>query len=171
LTTEFPPPAANKAELIERVMQQRLSLDALVAPLSAAEMLQPLGGWSVRDHIAHLNVWAGKALAVLQNRPPHDGLGLEWPPADPRDVDTLNAFFHERTRDVPLEDVLEESGRLHTEVLTALMLASERLLHRPMPPDEPDGRTVLAVVAANTYEHSIEHETWIREGLAGLRSR
>jgi len=51
-------------------------------------------------------------------------------------------------------------------VLAALMLASDAELRAASEEGEIDGRTVLAVVAANTYEHSIEHETWIREKLA-----
>ncbi|HLF71174.1 MAG TPA: DinB family protein [Dehalococcoidia bacterium] len=166
--TSFGIPAANKQELIERILEQRASLEALLSPLTVEQATEPLapGGWSVKDHIAHLTAWAGKAIAALQDAPVYQGLGLIRPPADPRDYEAINVVLHDRDKYLSLEDVVEAFGRRHSELLGALMLASEMDLRRPADEGEIDGRTVLAVVAANTYEHSIEHEGWIREKLA-----
>jgi len=168
MTIDYPPPATNRAELIERIREARESLEALLSPLTSDQVLMPLGDWSVRDHLAHLAAWTGKALALLNNRPAHEGLGLLSPPADPRDYDAINALLQARDESLTLEEIIVRWGSRDGEILATLMLASDRDLRRPTPAGEPDGSTILAAVANNTYEHSIEHETWIRQSLAKL---
>jgi hypothetical protein len=168
VTTDYPLPATNRIELIERIRDARASLETLLSPLTSDQVLVPLGDWSIRDHLAHLAAWTGKALALLNNRPAHEGLGLPSPPADPRDYDAINTLLRARDESLTLEDVIVRWGSRDGEILAMLMLASDRDLRRPTPAGEPDGRTVLAAVANNTYEHAIEHEAWIREGLAKL---
>jgi len=166
MAIEYPPPATNRAELIERIEAQRASLVALLSPLTAEEMTEPRGDWTLKDHIAHLTAWAGKAVALIQDLPAYKGLGLISPPADPRDYDSINAVLHGRDRSLPLEEVVARWGQRHGEVLAVLMLASDRDLRLPTLPGEPDGPSMLAAVANNTYEHSMEHELWIRQALA-----
>ena len=168
MTIDYPPPATNRAELIERIREARASLAALLSPLVVEQIIRPLddNGWSIRDHLAHLSAWSGKALAIIQDRPAYQGLGLISPPSDPRDYDSINALLHARDLSLSLDEVVARWGERDGEVLAALMLASDRDLRRPTLPGEPDGPSVLAAVANNTYEHYIEHEAWIRRNLA-----
>jgi hypothetical protein len=152
-------------ELMERILTQRASLEDLLSPITAQEMEVVHGDWSIKDHLAHLNAWCGKAVAVLTGRPAYTGLGLIRPPDNPRDYDSINAIIHARDQSLPLEEVVATSGQRHSEILAALFMVSDADLRQPVPPDEPDGPTVLALVANNTYEHSIEHEAYIREAL------
>jgi hypothetical protein len=48
-------------------------------------------------------------------------------------------------------------------VITAT--SEQELQARHVELNAPEGLTVIDVVAANTYEHFIEHETWIRQQL------
>jgi hypothetical protein len=169
MTPRYPEPAANRAELIDHIREARASLESLISPLTVDQCLTPLGDWSIRDHLAHLGAWLGKAIALIQDEPAYRGLGLSAPPADPRDYDSINAILHDRDQSLALEEVVARWNERDASIQAALMLASDRELRRPMPPDEPDGRSLLAAVANNTYEHYIEHEFTIREGLDRLR--
>src|SRR5687767_9054703 len=114
MTMEFPPPAATKMELIELILAQRASLEALLSPLTAEEMEVVRGDWSIKDHLAHLTAWSGKAVAVLVGQPPYVGLGLNGPPANPRDYESINATMHARDQFKALEEVIEASGQRHS---------------------------------------------------------
>src|SRR5688572_29400128 len=103
MAIDYPPPPATKLELIERILLQRASLEALLSPITAAEMEVVHADWSFKDHLAHLTAWCGKAVAVLTGRPAYQGLGLSAPPANPRDYDSINDILYARDQFLPLE--------------------------------------------------------------------
>jgi hypothetical protein len=165
LTIEYSPRPSDSAQLVLRIREQRANLEALVHSLSDAELLAPLGDWSVKDHLAHLAAWQGKALAALQGRPAHEGLGLAEPPADVLDFDAINVVLHERWKGRSLDEALAAYRRHNVAIVAALENVDFAALLKPYEPDDPDGRRVLDIVAANTYEHALEHQVWINRDL------
>ena len=167
MTIEFPPRPATKNELLSRIHRQRESLERLLATLSPDELTCVLEDWSVKDHLAHIAAWLGAARASLAGLRMWQGLGLPGAPANARDWDAINATLYSLWRDVPLGEVLARWQRDHQSTVSVIEAASQAALDSAHgEPDAPEGRTVMDVVSANTYEHYLEHETWIRQQLA-----
>ncbi len=116
------------------------------------------GGWAAKDHLAHIGAWEGKMLAILQDRPVPDGLGIDPETYEREDVDGINAAIFERTRDLPVEDVVERLRTTHGQLMAALANAGEDALERPfVPEDTTETRRVADGVVENTYQHYDEH--------------
>ncbi|MDQ3856823.1 MAG: ClbS/DfsB family four-helix bundle protein [Chloroflexota bacterium] len=168
--TDFP---ANKAELATRIGEARSKLERSLARLSDAELTLPgPHGWSVKDHLAHIVAWERSLLALMQRVPRHEAMGLDQETYESHDTDAINTELYERSKDMPLEDVLDELASSHQELLEQLERSSEEDLFEYAPyANEPDGPKVplVAWVAGNTYEHYDEHRRWIEElvGSAG----
>lgn len=157
----------NKTELVERINAARAALDGTLSGLSDEALTRPGtgGGWSVKDHLAHLNQWRWKLLAMIEGRPPHQALGIDQA-TYAAGLDAINARLYERDRDRPLAEILAESRRAHQAVLDAIAGMEEADLSRAYNLDDPtDSRILLEGIAGNTYEHDLEHRQWIIENL------
>jgi hypothetical protein len=166
---EFPPTPTTRYELVWLLDKHWRSLDGLVASLREAELVVPLAGWSVKDHLGHLAAWQGKALAVLQGMDANEGLGVSAEQYDTLSMDALNDVIYDTWRSIPVVEVIAALHHGHARVLATVQTKpwpDLEALAPNQPPDRFDGRTVLQVVAANTYEHYMEHEVWLREQLA-----
>jgi hypothetical protein len=166
MSIEFPPRPDGKPELLARIRNHYQRVQALVDMLTEAELLTPLADWSVKDHLAHLAAWQGAALAALDGKLMHEGLGLPQPPADRRDWDSINATLHGIWLAVSPAETKDSLRSGHEALIAALEQTPETGLHAAYRDREaPEGVTIMDVVAANSYEHFLEHETWIREQL------
>ncbi len=166
MTIEFPPRPAGKAQLLRRIEVSRQSLQALLETLPDERLTAVLDEWSIADHLSHVTAWLGAARAAMQGQAMWHGLDLPRPPVDPRDWDALNTTLHGLLRDLPPADVMERWRAGHEATVRAIEAKTQAELEAPhVEPDAPEGLTVIEVVSANTYEHYLEHETWIREQL------
>jgi hypothetical protein len=96
----------------------------------------------------------------------HEGLGLPGPPDDRRDWNAMNSTLHGIWGQAPLEEVRQQLRDGFESVLAALEGLSEGKLRAGyLDRAAPEGVTIMDVVSANTYEHFMEHETWVREQL------
>ncbi len=158
---EASPMPRDKAELLARIREARAALERTVERLSEAQLTAAgAGGWSGKDHLAHLAAWEGKIVAVMEGRPAHEGLGLDEATYRGANIDEINARLHERDRARPLPDVLATYRRTHGRLLAALEALPEAELTRPY--QSADAGDVLADgIAGNTYEHYDEHRGWM----------
>jgi hypothetical protein len=156
----------NKGELIERMRQARAALEHTISSLSNEELIRPGadGGWSVKDHLAHLAAWARKVLAIMQGRPAYEGLQVDEMTYRETDLDGLNAILYEHARNRSLADVLADFRQTHRDMLIAVEGLSEADLAKPYVPDDPtDSRRLVDGIISNSYEHDLEHQGWIEE--------
>ena len=58
----------NKTEFLERVRAARQELNEAISGLSADELTQEgaVGGWSVKDVLAHITAWQGEATLAVE---------------------------------------------------------------------------------------------------------
>lgn len=107
---------AKKAELVARIDQLRVDLEALLSDAGEAGLERPgaAGDWTLRDVIAHLNGWRERTLLRLEAAaagrdpaPPPWPSDLDGDSED--DVDTINLWFYERSRDRSADEVVAES--------------------------------------------------------------
>jgi hypothetical protein len=154
----------NKADLMPRIERYWAELGNEIGALSEAEMTAPGpdGGWAVKDHLAHVTVWERILMARTAHEPEHGIFGLDEAAYAHASLDEVNARVYERWRNAPLVEVLAAFAKTHRQVVAALEKLSDDELARPVFPDDPERVTLLGNAAGDTYEHYIEHLTWIR---------
>jgi hypothetical protein len=158
----------DKAQLLERIQQAWTALEQTIGRLSDEQMTAPEadGGWSVKDHLAHITAWEQYLLAVLEGRPLHEVMGLDEARYRAIDTDGLNVVIFERDKDRPLPEVLATFRQSHEQVLAALARLTDPDLFKPFAhyqPGYPDRAfPVINSIIFNTYDHYQEHRAMIQ---------
>lgn len=160
----------DKAELLRQFREGRAALDALLDGLSDSDLTQPgvVGDWSIKDVLAHLTFWQGRAV---------DGVGqalgdypqLEFPRVpDEEAMHRLNADAYQRSRNRPLREVQAEFNRTADLLLGLIQrLTGEQLNSTAAWTfDEPQWQAI----ANESFEHFEEHADDIRAWKAGRGS-
>jgi uncharacterized damage-inducible protein DinB len=111
----FPTPTEHD-EVLENIRKARAELEASFAGLSEKQMTGPVteGGWSIKDHLAHIAEYQRRALAVIAGLHQADGFGIDRETFEQfEDVHAVNEFLFQRNRDQELSDVLEDFRETH----------------------------------------------------------
>jgi hypothetical protein len=158
----------TKAELLDQIRRERAALESLIAPLSDADLTAPGpdGGWSPRDHLAHIAAWERMIVAHLTNRSAHTYACMTPEQYVSASLDDLNARLHELHADDPLADAMGEFAAAHTAIVAYFEAMPESRLDVLYWGDDAAQRTVLDKVSGDTYLHYREHAEWISEILA-----
>jgi hypothetical protein len=161
----FPDPHGI-AELSADIRAGQLLIEQMAASLTPAEMTEPGpdGGWSIKDHIAHLTAWRRMVLAVMRGKQRWEGLGL--PPEVVRNgtLDSINEVLYKITRDENLDSVLTDFRSATAELMAQLASMKDADLERPFNPINPNSTAILRDgIIGDTYGHDLEHLEWIGE--------
>jgi hypothetical protein len=150
------PETVEKAELLRRIQAGYDQLEAILAPLSEAQMTTPTvnGPWSVKDNLAHLTVWQSYLLDQLQGiltnqQPPEFMPGLS-------SEDEINERIYQENKDRPLGEVQEAFRASYQRVLAAVQAMSEESLNKPFP-WSTSGGPLWPFIVGNTSGHYEEH--------------
>jgi hypothetical protein len=164
---------STRESLLGAVRELREDLDRVVVEAGAERMGESgsLGEWTLKDVIAHLTGWRKVTAARLEA-----GLhGVEpqfpWPPHldEERDLDEINRWFFETSREKPVGDVLSESRETFERVERAISAMSEDDLLTPgrFAWLHWTGEALGPAVVRGTLGHYYgEHEPQIRDWLA-----
>jgi hypothetical protein len=156
----------NKDELLRLSEQQFETYQQHIIILNEAQLtkLRDAAGWSVKDHLYHLALAEGSMVALLDGTPIHEYLGVEFETYQEGD-DAVNAVTQKRSRDLPLEEVLETMRKNHHAAMERIRTTDEadleRLFNDYRPNDTPREGTVMQALANNTFHHYEEHIPWI----------
>lgn len=160
----------DKDDLLRRIAASWGALAAIIAPLSETEMTaRPGGQWSVKDNLAHLAAWEGRAIALLtRGQTMRESFGL--PPDTPEGEDTshINGILWERHKDDSLPEVLEWWRGTHAALLRALAPFTHRQLSEPYS-GTTEGEPLGGVVMGNTVGHYPEHAKMITDVVGAQR--
>lgn len=159
----------QRADLLQRIHTSRAALDQTIAGLSEQQLATPGpdGGWSVKDHLAHLAAWERKLLAIIQGQPGYVGLQVDPATYEHSDIDELNAILHERFRALSPAAALAASRQSYEQLMAAIGRLSAADLGAPYAPGDPDDhRRIFDGIVDNTYAHYDEHCAAI-EAIAG----
>ena len=143
-----------KQELLEQAESEFAALKAAVAGLDEAAMTRVwLGGWGVREILAHMVGWHREMIPVLTRlargeKPIADGVSYE-------DVDAWNARFAAAKAGLPAGAVLSALEASHRDFLAATRAIPEERF--------APGKTATRLVDLNGPHHYREHGTEIRE--------
>jgi hypothetical protein len=146
----------RKAQLLDEIRRTHGELDAVLAPLTEAQMTQPGvdGEWSAKDVLAHITWWEGHMLRTLRS-------GREELVPEGSNQETLtqqkNAEVFAANRGRPLAEVRAEFETTHQEVLAAL----EGWPAEALAQDE-----TYEAIGWDTFKHYPVHTAAIREWLA-----
>ncbi|MFN8594098.1 MAG: DinB family protein [Thermomicrobiales bacterium] len=159
----------KKAELIAGIDQTWATLEAALAATSE-EMSTTVGrdGWSVKDHLAHIEGWERFLLAVLARQSPSGAIGIDLGTLRSTDDDTLNELLVGPTRAQSLAQVmgnLRQTRQRLLAVVAALPDADLERLAAEYQPEELDGDTdsIAGWVYHICDEHLQDHIGWIKE--------
>lgn len=169
----------TKAELVARIERGRAELEQLIAPLTEAELVAPGpdGGWSIKDHLAHLAAWERGIAALLRRQPRWEAMGLDRETVLATDEDGVNALLDQQNRDRSLSEVLAALRQAQKEMSGALDSLEDADLFKPYSfyesgeesdeSEAEDGPPVIGWIIGNTYDHYDEHRGYIEAILAG----
>ena len=163
----------TKAELLPRIETARAALDDLIASLSDDQLVSPApdGGWSVKDHLAHLTAWEAGIAALLQHKPRYAAMQMDAATYRNTDKNGLNAIIHQRTSRHSLQEVREafrQGQQALADAVSDLSAADLLETYSHYQPDEPgddSGAPIVGWITGNTCDHYDEHRAWI-EALA-----
>lgn len=158
------PDSRPKAEALARIDAERRYWRDLVAEVGEDRMDEPgpMGEWSFKDLAAHLLGWRQRTIARLEAAAAGE---REPAPAWPAGLsdDEVNDWLHERDRDRPLREVLDDVDRSYERIERAVAalpddVVSDRAAFRWL-----EGES-LAEASLFSHLHE-EHESSIREWL------
>jgi hypothetical protein len=144
--------ATVRAELIDHVQRSWDGLRATVDGLDDRQLdaTGPDGGWSVKDHLVHLERWEAYLLAELEGRDGRPELGLAEGAENPG-TDAINDGLQRHHAATPAAEVRRKLVDTHARAIEVL---------RTLDAGELEQR--LAWIAGNTHEHFDEHVGLIR---------
>lgn len=139
----------DRDALLEHYRRTREGLLAAIDGLSDALMTETsLGGWSIKDHLAHLALWDDlRAAEVVRISAGHDSA---WRMTDEQD-DAYNTMGYDLRRSLPLAQVRWELATSRQRLLDAIASATARGLDAS-----------LYGEAGLRSTHEVEHAGWIK---------
>jgi hypothetical protein len=172
MSQEEQPIPKNKQELLERIQRSRQALERAFSTFGPEELEETLsGGWSIKDHLAHLASWEIGVAELLRRRPRFAAMGVEE--AAQRDLgeEALNEVIFQRYAGMTVSEVMIFFHEAHQQMLTALAELKDEDLFRPYADfvsgeagGDPSQNPVINVIIGNTYGHFDEHRDYIKNG-------
>lgn len=157
----------NMAQLLSGIEGEWKKLLDVVERLSPEQMATPdSGGWSPKDNLAHLEAWLRCLNAsYLGGQPEDEAMGIEAAAYVRLDADGVNAVLFQRNRDRTAEDVLRGLRGGYAKALETIRARAFADLLKPVREDDPERRTLLQEILANTSEHFAQHRLTIEKTL------
>jgi hypothetical protein len=152
------------AELVELISRERAALEQAVAGMSDDAFVATAGGWSAKDHLAHVAVWERRLVGELQGDPAAERFGYDEAALDALSLDDLNAALIARHRDDSPPAVHAEFRASGEALFAALAALRDDDLSRPVRPDDPNVDTLVELIGWDTFEHYPEHVAAIAGG-------
>ena len=157
----------DKATFIKATRDARAEWEQVLVEVGEERMLKPgaAGHWSVKDTIAHLAAWEQRPVAWLTAiRRGESPAPAPWPP----DVgeEKTNAWIYEANRNRPLRELIDESRRVHEQLLKELETISEKDLNDAGRFAWLNGNSLAESIPGDASEHYQEHTRMVREWLA-----
>jgi hypothetical protein len=147
------------AELMERISRERKPLEQAAAGLSDDDLVATSGGWSVKDHLAHVAEWERRLLGEVQGDlvAAHFGTTNGDILEGTVSADVLNAAIHARHRDDSPASVREEFRASGEALRAAFAGLSDADLQQPVRPDDPNVETLVELIGWDTFRHYPDH--------------
>ncbi len=164
----------NKQLFLKRMREERENWDGLLAQVPPDRMEQPAinNGWSIKDTVAHILYYERWLLGWLEAAV--RGKVTLATHRDLLDVDSRNAIVLEENRRLPLDEVLDESRRVHERLYQVVATLPEQDLLEPqrfaryVEPFWGKAIPLWEAIAGDSYRHYREHAATVRSWLEAL---
>jgi len=167
----------TKGEALAAIERERADWETLLGEIGEDRMLEPgpMGEWTFKDLVAHLNGWRTHSLAKIEavthgQAAPEPAWPAELGPGDDDDerIERINDWMHEQNADRLLTEVLQESREGYARIAAVVEMLPEGDLDDPARFPALDGAALgPALVSGAFFSHlHEEHEPAIRAWLA-----
>ena len=144
-------------ELLELLARERLALERAAADLSDEALVATSGGWSVKDHLAHVAAWERRLVGEVLGDHAVARFGLDEDTFSTMNGDVLNAMLHARHGDDPPAVVRAEFHAAGEALRATLAELSDPDLMQPVRPDDPQVDALVELIAWDTFWHYPDH--------------
>ncbi|MCW5878895.1 MAG: ClbS/DfsB family four-helix bundle protein [Anaerolineales bacterium] len=159
----------SKEKLLQEMQAGWERLQAFVSTYSDEQLTGPVdaAGWTAKDHLMHLSVWAGSMVAVLDGKPRREYMEIsreDWVTLA-ETYDVVNGILQQRYKDLPLDAVRREVGAKHNELVTRTQAMTEEELQLPYNHYQPGSKSTTPIfdyITGNSSHHYDEHIPWMR---------
>lgn len=145
--------------LVDTLRSERHAWNKLIDDVGKARMQYPgvVGGWSVKDLIAHIT-WAERETILILNDRMREGSDLWYV-----DQHERNEAVYQQNRDRPLQEILAEAHDVFEELIAVIENLKDDAIHDASYfQDMPAEWVPWQVIAANTYFHYRAHAPELR---------
>lgn len=167
--SNHPPHSETTAAVLSQIRASRAKLERLITELDEAALTKPGpdGGWSVKDHLAHLTAWRRMVLGYMDGKPRAEGLGIDPQISATGSEEDLNAAVEAKHKAQPLAQVVAEFRQVYDALTARLATFAEADWQTPYPLHPPSPNPRQGNIEGNTFFHDEEHLPWIEAALAG----
>lgn len=153
---------ASVANLIRRIEESYLQLRAFIDTSDETQMTERVdhAGWTVKDHIMHLAVWADGLIAIMDGGPRWTAMGVSEATWD-EGMDPTNAAIQQQHKDKPLDEVLAAFEASHQRVLDRINTLEDDDLMKLYDGGKGREAPLLAWVMGNCAGHYSDHLPWM----------
>ena len=155
----------RRAELLKQLNSEQDAFEGLLEEIGADRMEEPgvAGAWSIKDIVAHLTAWRRRTVGRLEAAANGESEPTPPWPADLREDDEINAWFHERDRNKSVREVLSESRDVFKRLAAAIEKLPEDALDDPgrFPWMEGTPFTGAAFFSHFHDEHEADMRAWV----------
>jgi SAM-dependent methyltransferase len=145
--------------LVDTLRGERYEWNKLIDAVGEARMQLPgvVGGWSVKDLIAHIT-WAERETLLILNNRMSEGSQLWYANQEER-----NESVYQMNREQPLDEVLTEAHDVFEELIASIEALKDEAIHDSSYFEGmPSEWVPWQVIAANTYFHYRAHAPELR---------
>ena len=124
-------------------------------------------GWSINDHLAHLEAWENSVVFFLLGKPRYQGLGIEEAIFNNGTIDEINNHIHNSRKEQSYTQLIIQLKAAHEKLISLISPLTDVELTKPISSYHPetidnDNRNVVDIIRDNSSGHYDEHLDWIK---------
>jgi hypothetical protein len=158
-----------KDELVKDIDRNWSSLQLLLSLLTEdqRENVRDTQGWSVKDHVIHLEAWERSVVSFLQGKARHEGLGVDEVVYLKGGFDEINDVIFQQRKNLPWDQAMAQFDEVHQQLYSLLGGLTDEDLQKPYrrvhydEADDGEGPTIYELIYGNSAGHYEEHQGWI----------
>jgi hypothetical protein len=163
-------PRYTIAQLIEYMQEALTPFNEMISGLTETQLTTPGpdGGWSVKDHLAHMAMWEIGVAALLRREHRWEAMGLTQEFVDEATEEEINAAIEANHKNLSLAEARELFDYAHRDLLAALDALTDDDLYETYSHFQPWVKTdneqpIINRIVGNTRGHWEDHTPWIRK--------
>jgi hypothetical protein len=162
----------NKTELLDTMQRSFAAFEALLAPLSAAQLTTPNvhGEWSIKDVLVHLATWQGRAAEIMEAAQRNEQPQLNPSIKTDEDMNLFNDAVFAANRSYPLVEARQDFRVSYQRLQAAVEALSEEALFDSQRFAWTKEQPLWRTAEGDTFGHYEEHAPVIEKWLANQKA-